>query len=230
MIWRLVALAVLTFNVTRLAAGDGLIFGDVWFALRVQEVSVPGLSTVTAVTNWIGAGIPQALAISLLVVIPLFAARYRAEALLVLASSLARLLNSLLKVVINSPRPTADLVGVTETASGFGFPSGHAMNAVLLFGSLIIITPALVRRRWLALLLQAVAVLLILITGFGRIATGAHWPSDVLGGYLWGLLILLPLGWLYHRYRWELNLRPWFPGDTRRIAPGGELEQGGAPR
>ena len=230
MIWRLVALAAITFNVTRLAAGDGLIFGDVWFALRVQEVSVPGLSALTRVTNWLGAGIPQALAVSLLVVVPLFAARYRAEALLVLAASLARLLNSLLKVVINSPRPTADQIGVTETATGFGFPSGHAMGSVLFFGSLFIIMPAVVRRQWLVLLLQAVAVLLILVTGFGRIATGAHWPSDVLGGYLWGLLILLPLGWLYHRYRWGLNLRPWFPGDTRQTLAEAELEQHGAPR
>ncbi len=32
---------------------------------------------------------------------------------------------------------------------------------------------------------------LILLTGYGRILVGAHWPSDVLGGYLWGGLLLL---------------------------------------
>jgi hypothetical protein len=36
---------------------------------------------------------------------------------------------------------------------------------------------------------------------------------------------LQPLGWLYHRYRWHLNLRPWFPGDVRRFPRRGKREQ-----
>jgi undecaprenyl-diphosphatase len=223
-VW-MVILALAAVGVSRLAAGDGLIPGDVWVALRAQEVSVPGLDTLVMATNWLGQGVPQTLAIALLVVAALAASGYRAEALLVLAASFARLLNTLFKAMINSPRPTIDLVGVTEEALGFGFPSGHAMGAVLLFGSLVIITPAVVRQRWLAIPLQMLAVLVILITGFGRVYSGAHWPSDVIGGYLWGLLLLQPLGWLYHRYRWQLNLRPWFPGDRRRLTPRGDLEQ-----
>lgn len=226
---RVVVLAVITAFVSRAAAGDGLLPGDVWVALRVQEISAPGLSRLVMFTNWIGQGVPTTLVISLGIVALLFATRFRAEALLVLAASLARLLNTVLKVVINSPRPTIDLVGVTEEASGLGYPSGHAMGAMLLFGSLIIVIPAVVRRRWLAVPLQVLAMLMILVTGFGRIVTGAHWPSDVLGGYLWGLLILLPLGWLYHHYRWQLNLRRWLPGDGKRMTRGDELDQRDAP-
>ncbi|MDQ3692969.1 MAG: phosphatase PAP2 family protein [Chloroflexota bacterium] len=206
MIVRFVALAIVTAFISRVAAGEGLVPGDVWLALRIQAVSGPGLDSVARATNWLGQGLHASL-ISLAVVVVLFVTRFRAEALLVLAAALARLLNNPLKVVLNSPRPTIERIGVSEDATGFGYPSGHAMGAMLLFGALIIILPAIVRRRWLAMVLQVVAVLLILATGFGRVSTGAHWPSDVLGGYLWGLLILLPLGWLYHRYRWELNLR-----------------------
>jgi undecaprenyl-diphosphatase len=221
----MVILALATLGVSRLAAGDGLVPGDVWVALWVQELSLPALGTLVTATNWIGQGVPQTLAIALLVVAALGAAGYRAEALLVLAASLARLLNTVFKAVINSPRPTVDLVGITEEAAGFGFPSGHAMGATLFFGSLFIVTPAVIRHRWWAVLLQLLAVLMILITGLGRVYSGAHWPSDVLGGYLWGLLLLQPLGWLYLRYRWRLNLRPWFPGDKRRYLPRGDLEQ-----
>ncbi len=228
-VW-MVILALAAVGVSRLAAGDGLIPGDVWVALRAQEVSVPGLDTLVMATNWVGQGVPQTFAIALLVVAALAVTGYRAEALLVLAASLARLLNTLFKAVINSPRPTIDLVGVTEEAPGFGFPSGHAMGAVLLFGSLVIITPAVVRQRWLAIPLQVLAMLVILVTGFGRVYSGAHWPSDVIGGYLWGLLLLQPLGWLYHRYRWQLNLRPLFPGDRRRLTRRDELEQQRTPR
>lgn len=206
MLVRVAVLAILTFFVSRAAAGEGLVPGDAWLALRMQEVNLPGLEPVVRATNWLGQGVVATL-VSLGIVVGLFVTRFRAEALLVLATALARLLNNPIKVVLNSPRPTIDLIGVSEDAPGFGYPSGHAMGAMLLFGALIIILPAIVRRRWLAFALQVVAVLLILATGFGRVATGAHWPSDVLGSYLWGLVILLPLGWLYHRYRWELNLR-----------------------
>lgn len=225
MIARVLLLATLVYGVSRTAAGDGLVPGDVWFALRVQELSHPVLSWLTQATNWLGQGVPQTLGVSLVVGAVLFAGRFRAEALLVLAASLARLLNTPIKMLINSPRPTLDLVGVTEEAPGLGYPSGHAMGAALLFGALIIVIPAVVRRRWLAVLLQTAAVVIILLTGFGRIASGAHWPSDVLGGYLWGLLLLQPLGWLYHRYRWQLNLRRWLPGDERRTLGRGQHER-----
>lgn len=225
MIVRVLLLAVLVVGVSRLAAGDGLVPGDVWLALRMQELSHPILTWLARGTNWIGQGAPQTIGVSLVIVAFLFAARYRAEALLVLAASLVRVLNAPIKVLINSPRPTLDLVGVTEEASGLGYPSGHAMGAVLLFGALIIVTPAVVRRRWLVALVRSLAVALILLTGFGRIVSGAHWPSDVLGGYLWGLLLLQPLGWLYHRYRWQLNLRRWFPSDGRRPLGRGQRDR-----
>lgn len=225
MIARVLLLTILVFAVSRSAAGDGLVLGDVWIALRAQELSHPILTWLTRVTNWLGQGAIPMISLSLVFVAVLFATRFRAEALLVLAASLGHLLNTPIKVLINSPRPTLDLVGVTEDAPGLGFPSGHAMGATLLFGALIIVIPAVVRRRWLAVVMQMLAVAVILVTGFGRIASGAHWPSDVLGGYLWGLLLLQPLGWLYHRYRWQLNLRRWLPGDERRVLGRGEHER-----
>ncbi|MBA2518513.1 MAG: phosphatase PAP2 family protein [Chloroflexia bacterium] len=203
-----VVLAIVTAFISRVAAGDGLVPGDVWLALQLQDVTWPGLDGLVRATNWLGQGLPATL-VSLAIVIALFVTRFQAEALLVLAAALVRLLNNPLKVVLNSPRPTIEQIGVSEDAPGFGFPSGHAMGAMLLFGAIIIILPAIIRRRWLVVMLQAAAFVLILVTGFGRVSTGAHWPSDVLGGYLFGLLLLLPLGWLYHRYRWELNLRRW---------------------
>ena len=41
-----------------------------------------------------------------------------------------------LKAVIESPRPTSDLVDVIEEADNFGFPSGHASGALLVVGAI----------------------------------------------------------------------------------------------
>lgn len=212
---RMVVFGTLAVFLSREAAGDGLIPGDVQLALWAQQVSFPGLDYLVAATNWLGQGTLKVVVVTLLVVVPMYLARYRAEALLVLAASLCRMLNSVIKVWLNSPRPTLDLVSVTEEAVGFGYPSGHAMGATLLFGSLVIVIPAIVKQRGLAIILQVLAILMIVATGFGRVYTGAHWPSDVLGGIVIGLLILQPLGWLYHRYRWRIQLHPWFAGARR---------------
>ena len=45
-------------------------------------------------------------------------------------------------------------------------------------------------------MVQSNCVVIIAIVGFGRIFVGAHWPSDVLGGYLYGSLFLIVIGTL----------------------------------
>ena len=45
-----------------------------------------------------------------------------------------------------------------------------------------------------------VVALLIVLMGYARVQLGEHWPTDVLGGYAIGFLILIPLIWLHHRW------------------------------
>lgn len=68
-----------------------------------------------------------------------------------------------------------------DTAPGYSFPSGHAQNAAVVWGYLALA----VRRRWLYILAPLVA----LPVAFSRIYLGLHWPPDVLGGILFGLVI-----------------------------------------
>lgn len=104
---------------------------------------------------------------------------------------LVRGVNPLLKRLLDSPRPTDDLVRVMEQAQGMGFPSGHSMGVALLYGLSAFLLSRLEPQVAFRAVIWLIAAGLIGATGFGRIYAGAHWPSDVLGGYLWASVVAL---------------------------------------
>ena len=75
--------------------------------------------------------------------------------------------------------PEADAMDIA--AQGYSFPSGHSTNAATIYGGLAM----QLKKRWTTL----VAVLLILLVGFSRVVVGAHYPTDVLVGWLSGGII-----------------------------------------
>ena len=77
--------------------------------------------------------------------------------------------------------------------SGYSFPSGHAMATLIFYGTLAaLLTPRLTSRavRWL---LWLAAGALAAAIGFSRVYLGVHYPTDVLGGYLAGLIWVVAL-------------------------------------
>ena len=94
------------------------------------------------------------------------------------------LLNNVVKVVVDRPRPS--LVDPVAVAGGRSFPSGHAMSSTVVYGALLLVFLPVVPRR-LRPLTVAAAVLLVGAIGFTRLALGVHYISDVLGGVVLGL-------------------------------------------
>lgn len=186
-LWPTLAAAVL---LSLAAAGDGVLPGDVAFARAAQGAVLPELRGVVEAVNRLGRVVPGALAITLAVAGFLFWAGQRAAALLVGATLPLRAVNPALKALIDSPRPSDTLVAVSERADGLGFPSGHATGAMLLFGAVIVVAPLLTASPSLQRAVRVLATLAILAAGTSRVAVGAHWASDVLGGYLWGGVVL----------------------------------------
>ena len=127
----------------------------------------------------------------------------RADALMVVLSLIPMLIGEELKEVIERPRPDYLLAGPVPTT--FSFPSGHSVYAFLFGGILIYLAGKLAInpniRRWL----QAGLVLVILAEGASRVYLGAHWPSDVIGGYLFAsvalILLVMLRDWLIVRGR-----------------------------
>lgn len=189
-----------TISLTIEASEDETLQGDVAVSRVVQGTSFPGLQELVGVLNIMGNSLPLAL-LAGVVAAGLLAYRRYAEALLVLPTMFTHALNYGLKNLAASPRPTPDLVRVTEHASGFGFPSGHTMSTVVFCGVMIYVAWRVIENRPLQRTVQALAVLAIVGIGFSRVYSGAHWPSDVLGGYLWGAFYTTLLLVGFHRLR-----------------------------
>jgi membrane-associated phospholipid phosphatase len=98
------------------------------------------------------------------------------------------LLNELLKILVQRPRPF--LAGPFVDWSGYSFASGHTIGATLLYGQLaLFILPAVKARHWRRLTIFS-AALLVALVGFSRIALGAHFLTDVLAAIIFGVLWL----------------------------------------
>jgi undecaprenyl-diphosphatase len=74
---------------------------------------------------------------------------------------------------------------VVKTSS---FPSGHATSSMIFYLTVALALAA--GTRWQRPL-AAAAVLLSLLIGLSRVMLGVHWPSDVVGGWSFGLLWVL---------------------------------------
>lgn len=95
-------------------------------------------------------------------------------------------INLLLKVAFHDPRPYwADprVRLLTRPESSFGIPSGHAQNAIAIWGILALY----LAKGWA----WTAAVILIFLIGLSRMVLGVHFPTDVFAGWALGAIGLL---------------------------------------
>jgi membrane-associated phospholipid phosphatase len=98
------------------------------------------------------------------------------------------LLMFLLKCLFRRKRPLSPLL---KAAKGLSFPSGHAIMAVTFYGLLAYIFLHTIEINWLKYLLVYLLLLLIMLIGGSRVYLRVHYASDVLAGFVIGLLWLL---------------------------------------
>ncbi|TWT55065.1 phosphatidylglycerophosphatase B [Rubripirellula amarantea] len=110
-----------------------------------------------------------------------------------------------LKQVFARPRP--DIVPHLSIVHTSSFPSGHSMLSAVVYLTLGTLVASVLPNRSLKIYILAVACLLTFIVGLSRVYLGVHYPTDVLAGWIaglvWALLCWIVARWLQKRNKVE---------------------------
>lgn len=131
-------------------------------------------------------GSAPALVIAVLAIVGFLALAkaWRLAIFTLVASGGGLILSSLLKFVVDRPRP--ELVPHGNIIYTSSFPSGHSMMSAVVYLTLAALVVRLMEKRRLKAYALGVALALALMIGVSRIYLGVHWPSDVLAGWAAG--------------------------------------------
>ncbi|MET8363770.1 phosphatase PAP2 family protein [Micromonospora sp. NPDC005252] len=175
-------------------------------ALHEHAVDHPTWVALMEVWSAVFAPMPLRV-VALLVVIWLLRRQARRLALWVTTTMVVGgLMGPLLKLLVGRDRP--ELLDPVARAAGYSFPSGHALNATLAAGVLLLVFLPYVRRWASRVALWVAALLLTVVTGVSRVALGVHFTSDVLGGWLLGVAVVTATTAAFTSWRAHTGLRP----------------------
>jgi len=163
--------------------------GDVWLAQHLQEIDLAPFTEALDYTEDV-ADLPWLVLVWLGTAVFVLRAIGWQQAIILVSGLSGRLLNSGLKELIGRPRPSLSLVEAENQPGSLSFPSGHAESAVLLWGMLFYFATVHLGDARMRLPAQALCLWFIVATGVERVYAGDHWPSDVLGGFYIGVLLL----------------------------------------
>jgi membrane-associated phospholipid phosphatase len=152
---------------------------DILSALQSQ--SSPLLDQVAGVLHLLGNDLLYVLLITLFY----WGLNRKIGTRMLFALVVATLTNIIIKMIVQAPRPFeehAHIIPLFEQ-DGYSFPSGHTMSILVVWGYMAYA----VRKTWLTVL----TVLLVLLMGWSRVYGGVHYPADILGAVVFGLITLV---------------------------------------
>lgn len=174
---------------------------DARFHAWANDSRTPGATLFFTTMTIIGTPLPLGIVVAVVTGLLLHKQHWRWAAYLVFTCAVGSLLNLLLKTYFHRTRP--DLAEALRHASGYSFPSGHAMGSTVVFGALAYVAVRALAHwqwRWRAAAL-AFAGATILAIASSRIYLGVHWISDVGAGIAAGATWVITSTVAYETFR-----------------------------
>jgi undecaprenyl-diphosphatase len=192
-------LLLLAVALSFLAAFYDRLPGDLWVTRRVQDLPA-AFETPAEVTRFLTTTWAMVILGTVLVTVFDFTARRRAWLVFTVMLLALPPIQAVIKNLVDRPRPDPALVERRASFTSESFPSGHVLGStalLLLAGWLI---AGKLPQGWPRATVWTMVVLGCALSGLANIYEGVHWPSDVLGGYLWAGVLMTAA--------WALAYRP----------------------
>lgn len=140
------------------------------------------------------ADMKQSAIITIMIVIILFARKFKREALfLTLTMGTCGIVMAFIKTIFNRPRPNIHRLVELNSLS---FPSGHSTSSTILYLSIALISIKLMKKTTYTPILVATAGILFIVSS--RIYLGVHYPTDTIAGISLGSVIVLIYNLVYY--------------------------------
>ncbi|HEV2890828.1 MAG TPA: phosphatase PAP2 family protein [Frankiaceae bacterium] len=132
--------------------------------------------------------------------------RRRLALYLAVTGVLGGVIDTVVKVLVDRPRPVFD----EPIAHAFGksFPSGHSMSSTVVYGAVLLAFLPALRRRGVARPAVAGTVAIVVLVALSRLALGVHYLSDVVGGVTLGAAWLCASTGAFRIWRTERGAAP----------------------
>ena len=173
---------------------------EVDLARSIQAIDGPGWTPFIDVTEFLS----RPLVVSLLAAaVGLGCLRWgrRRQAAILAGALLVWAPERLITELVARERPTEAALVIIREGYGFAFPSGHTTGAFVIYGALLLILlGSRYRGRPATPALCVLAASGLVGAAVGRVALGAHWPTDVLGAALLSGCWLIALHWADRRW------------------------------
>lgn len=170
---------------------------DIGFTKRLQAHQNPFLDRLMKTVSWFGV-LPYSAITVVATALIFLALRNKKECLFILLTLLSGVVSTVLKIIVNRPRPSQSLVHIMEKTRFQSFPSGHVLFYVMFYGMLVLIMRH--HKNYSNLVrvpVTAISLFLIFTIPLSRIYLGAHWFTDVTAGFFAGLFCLAIMGYYY---------------------------------
>ncbi len=166
---------------------------DVWILTSLRSASDPSTPVgpqwlASAMLDFTSLGSPAVLGLFIAAVTGflLLQGRYHTAIVVLMTSLSGELVNITMKNFFLRPRPS--VVPHLRDVISSSFPSGHAMQSAIIYLTLGAMLMRIAERRLTKMYILGVAVVLTVLVGVSRVFIGVHYPTDVIGGWIFGFV------------------------------------------